>query len=84
MAEEEIGTISHFYNRLEVGIVELSAPLKIGDTIHIKGAYDDFTQPVASIQVEHKDVQEAKSGDSAGIKVVQKVHEKDKVYKVTE
>jgi len=85
MAEEkEIGFISHYYSHLEVGIIELSDSLKVGDTIHIKGAHDDFTQSVDSIQIEHDDVEEGKSGDSVGIKVSQKVHENDKVYKVAE
>ena len=83
MAEQEIGKISHYYNHLEVGIIDLTAPLKVGDTIHIKGAHDDFTQKVELIQIEHDNVQEVKAGDSAGVKVSQKVHENDKVYKVT-
>jgi len=84
MAEEEIGVISHYYNHLGVGIIELSAPLKVGDTIHVKGAHDDFTQTVESMQVEYKDVQEGKAGDLVGVKISQKVHEHDKVYKVTD
>ena len=84
MAEQEIGKISHYYNHLNVGIIELSAPLKVGDTIHIKGAHDDFTQTVESIQLEHENVEKAEAGDPAGVKVSQKVHENDKVYKVTE
>ena len=83
MAEKQIGAISHYYSNLGVGIIELSAQLIVGDTIHIKGAHDDFNQTVDSMQVEHKDVREAKAGDAVGIKVGQKVHEKDKVYKVT-
>jgi len=85
MAEEkEIGFISHYYNHLEVGIIELSDSLKIGDTIHIKGAHDDFTQSVDSIQIEHDSVEEAKAGESVGVKVTQKIHENDKVYKIAE
>ena len=84
MAEQEIGKISHYYNHLNVGIIELSAPLKIGDTIHIKGAHDDFTQTVGSIQLEHENAEKAEAGDSAGVEVSQKVHENDTVYKVTE
>jgi hypothetical protein len=34
------------------------------------------------MQIEHKDVTEAKAGDSVGVKVPQKVHEHDKVFKV--
>ncbi len=83
MAEEkEIGVISHYYNHLEVGIIELIDELKLGDTVHIKGAHDDKTITAEALQMEHKDVDTAKSGDSVGIKVPQKVHERDKVYKV--
>jgi len=82
--EEEIGKIIHYYNHLEVGIIELTAPLAIGDTIHIKGVHDDFTQAVDSMQIEQDKLENAKAGDQVGVKVIQKVHEKDKVYKVTE
>jgi hypothetical protein len=36
------------------------------------------------MQIEHQSVQEAKKGDLVGIKVDQKVHPNDKVYKVIE
>ncbi|MDD5005466.1 MAG: translation elongation factor-like protein [Candidatus Omnitrophica bacterium] len=83
MEEKLIGKITHYYSHLSVGIIELSDVLKAGDTIHIKGHSTDFTQPIASMQIEHATVQEAGSGDSVGIKVSQKVHENDTVYKVT-
>jgi len=82
MEEKLIGKITHFYGRLNVGIVELSDVLKVGDTIHIKGYTSDFAQTVSSMQIEHADVSEAKSGDVIGIKVDQKVHLNDAVYKV--
>jgi hypothetical protein len=34
------------------------------------------------MQIEHKPVTEVKKGDSVGIKVAEKVREKDKVYKI--
>jgi putative protease len=82
MQEEEIGKITHYYGNIGVGIIELSDTLKVGETIHIKGHSSDFTQEVDSMQVEHADVPEAKSQDIIGIKVAQKVHPHDKVYKV--
>lgn len=82
MEEKLIGKIVHFYGRLDVGIIELSDGLKVGDTIHIKGHTSDFTQQVSSMQLEHGDIAEAKAGDAIGIKVDQKVHEQDSVYKV--
>ncbi len=82
MEEKEIGTITHYYGHLSVGLVELQDALKVGETIHIKGHTSDFTQPVESMQVEHADVAEAKAGNTIGLKVTQKVHPHDKVYKV--
>ena len=82
MQEKEIGKITHFFGHLSVGIIELSDTLKVGESIHIKGHSTDFTQGIDSMQIEHATVSEAKSGDAIGIKVAQKVHPHDKVYKV--
>jgi hypothetical protein len=35
------------------------------------------------MQIEHKSVDEAKAGDDVALKVVQKVHPHDKVFKLT-
>jgi len=82
MQEKEIGKVAHYYGHLGVGIIELSDTLKVGETIHVKGHSEDFNQAVDSIQIEHANVSEAKSGDMVGIKIAQKVHPKDKVFKV--
>ena len=82
MEEKEIGKITHYYGKVSVGIIELKEQLKVGDTIHVKGAHDDFTQKVDSIQIEHSSIVEAKKGDEIGVKLIQPVHSNDKVYKV--
>jgi putative protease len=82
MQEQEIGKIAHYYGNISVGIIELSDTLKIGETIHIKGHSSDFTQGVDSMQIEHTTVSEAKTGDSVGIKITQKVHPGDRVFRV--
>ncbi|MCM8792545.1 MAG: translation elongation factor-like protein [Candidatus Omnitrophica bacterium] len=82
MQEKEIGKITHYYGNISVGIVELTDTLKRGDSIHIKGHTSDFQQTVESLQIEHQDVSEAKAGDVVGIKVIQKVHPNDKIYKL--
>jgi putative protease len=82
MQEKEIGKITHYFSHISVGIIELSDALKVGDSIHIKGHSEDFTQTVDSMQIEHADVSEAKAGDTVGLKVLQKVHPHDKVYRV--
>ncbi len=82
MQEKEIGKIAHYYGHLSVGIIQLTDTLKIGESIHIKGHSSDFTQSIDSMQIEHASVSEAKLGDMVGIKIVQKVHPGDKVFKV--
>ena len=82
MQEQEIGVVTHYFGKVSVGIVKLSAALKVGDTIHVKGAHDDFTQQIASMQIDHADVSEAKPGDDAGIKMVARAHPNDRVFKV--
>ena len=83
MAEEKlIGKISHFFGNISVGIIDLTDTFKVGEKIHIKGSSTDFEQVVSSMQVDRKDISEAKAGDAVGIKVDQKVKEGDLVYKV--
>jgi len=76
-----IGVITHYYGHLSVGIIKLNDTLKTGDKIKIKGHTTDISQNVDSIQIDHKDVPEAKKGDIVGIKVSDHVREDDQVYK---
>ena len=55
--------------------------MKVGDTIYVKGATSDFTQKIDSMQIDHADIEEAKAGQSIGLKVKEKVRQHDKVYK---
>lgn len=77
-----LGTISHFYSKIGVGIIDLKDSLKVGDKIKIKGHSTEIEQDVDSMQVEHAEVPEAKKGDIIGLKVSDKVREGDKVFKV--
>lgn len=79
-----IGKISHFYSKIAVAVVELEETLSVGDTISIEGAATNVTQAVDSMQIEHKEVQSAKKGQSVGLKVTDRVRENDVVYKIIE
>jgi putative protease len=79
---KEIGKISHYYTNIGVGVVELSDTLKVGDKIRIKGATTDFEQTIDSMQIEHNKIEEAKAGQSIGLKVKDHVRQHDVVYKV--
>lgn len=82
MAERLVGTVTHYYDRLGVAIVDLDANLRVGDAIHVVGKKTDFQQMVESMQVEHQPVQEAGAGQHIGLKVISPAREKDQVYKV--
>jgi selenocysteine-specific translation elongation factor len=84
MPEEEIGRVSDFFARPVVAGIELAGTLKVGDKIHIKGHTTDMELIVDSMQINNVDVQEARAGDSVGIKVSERVRRGDGVYKVTE
>ena len=84
MPEIEIGVVTHYFGHVNVAAIVLTdGELSAGDTIRIKGHTTDVTCTVNSMQVDHKPVQNAKKGDGIGMVVPQKVHEHDKVYKVT-
>jgi translation initiation factor IF-2 len=77
-----IGKIAHYFSNIGVAVIELSGTLKVGDTIHVKGATSDVRQEVESMQIEHDKVEKAKKGQSVGLKVEDHVRENDVVYKV--
>ncbi len=77
----EIGQVKHFFSKLGVAIIQLSAPLSVGDNIMVKGPATDFEMTVESIQVEHQPIKRAESGQSIGLKLPCPAEEKDVVYK---
>lgn len=83
--EEEIGKITHYFSKINVGIIELDkGELHVGDTIHIKGHTTDFYQKIESMQIEHQSAQSIKKGESGGLKVENPVREHDLVLLVKE
>ncbi len=77
----EIGHITHFFSKISVAILDLTAPLSVGDRILVKGPSTDFEQVVESMQIEHENIQRAEKGQSIGIKLTQQARERDVVYK---
>jgi selenocysteine-specific translation elongation factor len=84
MPEEVIGKVSDFFAHPVVAGIELTGSLKVGDKIKIKGHTTDLELTVESMQIHNQVVEEAKNGDSVGIKVPDRVRRGDTVYKITD
>ena len=80
--ETLIGKVNHYYSRISVAVVDLSAELNIGDTIIFLGHTTDFTQEVASLEIEHQKVLSAGQGGEVAVKIDGEVRQGDLVYRL--
>lgn len=74
----KVGTVTHYYDKIGVAVVDLTGNLHTGDRITFKGSAD-FSQDVTSMQVEHEQVESAKKGDTIGLKTDQPVKPGDEI-----
>lgn len=81
VADTKVGNISHYFDKIGVAVVEVLATIKVGDKIKITG-HEESEQEIASMQVEHENVKEAKKGESVGLKVDQPVKKGDEVFRI--
>ncbi len=85
MPDEEVGVIVKFFAKPSVAAIEITrGSIKRGDILKYKGHTTDFTEEVKSMEIDNQPVDEATVGDMIGVKVEERVREKDKVYKVVE
>jgi len=82
MAEKEIGEVSDFFAQVNAAAIKLSAPLKVGDKIKVKGGENEFEQVVESMQIDRKPIKEAKKGDEVGILLKEKARKGYKIFKI--
>jgi putative protease len=85
MPEEQVAVIVKFFAKPSVAALEVTnGTIKKGDLLRYKGHTTDFTEEVSSMEIDNQPVEEVKVGDLVGLKVKERVREKDKVYKVVE
>lgn len=78
---DAIGRVTHYFSHLSVAAVTLTAPLKVGERIHIRGHTTDVVQGVGSLEVEHAQVAAAAPGDDVALKVDDHVRDHDLIYR---
>jgi translation elongation factor EF-1alpha len=75
-----VGEITHFFDKIGVGVVKLSGALKTGDEIVVSVHGQEFEQAVDSMQMEHEKIAKAKKGQEIGMKLAGPAKEGSLVY----
>jgi hypothetical protein len=75
----KVGTVTHYFDKIGVAVLQLSAPLAIGDRVRFEKS--GFTQTVTSMQIEHVAVTSAKKGKAIGLKTDNPVKSGEDVFK---
>jgi len=85
MLKEKVGVVKKFFSKVGVAAIEVtSGNIELGDTLLFKGHTTDFKETVNSMELDNKPIEKAEPGQLIGIKVKERVREKDIVYKVTD
>lgn len=77
---EAIGTVTHYFGHLSVAAISLTAPLAVGDRIHIRGHLTDVEETVGSMEIDHRKIELANPGDDVAINVTEHVREHDRIF----
>jgi putative protease len=81
MDKKEIGKITHYFPKVGVAVVTLSADLNKGDVVTIGGKSEPFDQTITSMQIEKQEIPMAKKGQIIGLKVDKPVIEGDIIWR---
>ncbi|HXK36606.1 MAG TPA: hypothetical protein VJ553_03415 [Candidatus Paceibacterota bacterium] len=79
---KKVGTVTHYYGKIGVAILQLDEPLAVGDAIKFQGHGTDFDQTVrqGEMQMDHTEVPRAAAGTQIGLKTDQPVKEGTEVF----
>lgn len=67
--KKALGKVVHYYDKINVAIITLKSPLKIGDLVCLKRGELEVVQEVSSLQINHQNVAKAGKGAVVGMKV---------------
>lgn len=80
-SDRPVGVITHYYDKIGVGVLKLREPLKIGEMIRVQKGEFSFTQAVTSMQIKRQKVQQANANDDVALKVEKPAHEGARIYR---
>jgi len=72
--ENQIGQVIHYFNNIQVAVIELSDELSVGDTVTFVNPNGEklFEQQIDSMEIDEEPVETASSGDEVAVKVEKK------------
>lgn len=81
-AEQMTGEVVHFFDRLNVAVIQLSGSLQVGDKIKVKRGEDEFTDVITSMQVNHASVDSGGKGDEVAVLLTKAAKAGAKIYRI--
>jgi hypothetical protein len=77
---QPIGEVTHFFDRISVAVIRLSADVSVGDWVQFYGTHTQFVQQVESMQIEHQPVDSAPAGSEVAIQTISPARKGDGLY----
>lgn len=71
---KSIGTITHYYDKIRVGVIKLTGTLSVGDCITYETDEGSYEQVIESIEINREPVFKARSGKEIGLKLNKMPH----------
>jgi len=85
MPEQKVGEVIKFFSKVSVAAIKVTeGGIRVGDRIKIKGHTTEFEDQIQSMEIDNQPVERAEVGQLIGVKVKDRVRERDMVYKITE
>lgn len=81
MADTKLGVVTHFFDKISVGVVDVLEPLSVGEKVKVKSGDNEFEQEITSMQVEHESINKAEKGQKIGMKFDQAVEKGAELFK---
>ena len=78
-----VGAVTHYYEHAGACVVKLDeGPLRVGDTIHVRGHTTDFYQRIDRLERDRVAIDAARVGEEVGVQVSQRVRAHDVVFRL--